>query len=74
VIYLVAAARREPDPNRRPPVWFYVLAGIAFLGWTFGTVPELGDLTGLSQGVRSLILPIAVFLIPGIDVALTRRA
>ncbi len=73
VIYLVAAARSEPNPDRRPPAWFYVLAALAFVGWALGTVPELADLTGLSDAVTSLVLPITVFLIPGIDQALTRR-
>jgi hypothetical protein len=73
VIYLVLAARSEPNPRRRPPVWFYGLAAIAFLGWAVGTVPEVASLTGLSAGLVSLILPICVFLIPAVDQLITGR-
>jgi len=72
VLYLVVAARKQPGSNA--PVWFYALAALAFLGWAIGTVPEVAGLTGLSAGVVSLVLPISVFLIPGIDEAITTRS
>jgi hypothetical protein len=74
VIYLILTARSEPNPRRRPPVWFYVLAGIAFVGWAVGTVPEVANITGLSAGVVSLILPICVFLIPAVDQLISGRS
>lgn len=58
-------------PERRPKPWFYVLAGLAFLAWAFGTVPEISTLAGLDPTFAALAIPIAVFLIPGIDEALT---
>ena len=73
IIYLVLASNRLPV-SRRPKMWFYALAGLAFIAWALATVPELGAIFGLSTVISAVILPIAVFLIPAIDTALTGSA
>jgi hypothetical protein len=72
VIYLGTAAR-QVVADRRPPIWFYALAVVAFLGWAIGTIPQLGPELGLSTVLSSVVLPIVIFAVPGIDYFLTRE-
>lgn len=68
VVYLLAARPKSAGP----PAYFYVLAAIAFLAWAIG-VSDVGvQLLGLSSAASKVLFAVGVFLIPGIDEALTR--
>lgn len=68
VVYLLAARPKSAGP----PAYFYVLAAIAFLAWAVG-VSDVGvQLLGLSPAASKVLFAVGVFLIPGIDEALTR--
>ena len=73
VVWLIANARSSSPAGQAPPVWFYVLAAVAFVAWAIGTTPELASALGLTNVLASIVLPIAVFIIPGIDLALTPK-
>jgi hypothetical protein len=71
ILYLYNRAKKVNPPDRRPRWWFYVLAGVAFVAWAVGTVPEIVGLSGLPVVIKDLAVPVAVFIIPAIDEAIT---
>lgn len=61
-------------PKDAPPRWyFYVLGIVSFVGWALSTSTVGADLLHLAgPDVPKVALPIAVFVVPAIDEALTR--
>lgn len=61
-------------PKAEPPRWyFYVLGVVSFVGWALTTSTVGADLLHLGgPDVAKIALPIAVFVVPAIDEALTR--
>jgi uncharacterized membrane protein YphA (DoxX/SURF4 family) len=64
VLYLFLGRKSRP--------YFYVLALIAYFAWALGTSDFGAELFGLDDNLSRIILAIAVFLIPGIDEAITK--
>lgn len=57
-----------------PPLYAYVLAGIAFLAWSFGTTSVGSHVfeEGWSSAAADIILSASIFVVPGIDQFITR--
>ena len=69
-IYLWVSAPNVPE--EKPRWFFYVLGPIAFIAWAIGTRGAIATLLGFDLNAGSIILAIAVFLIPLIDHFLTK--
>lgn len=68
--YLWTAARKLP-PDKRPLFHFYPLAMAAFAVWALGTSSAVADLAHIEPTIAGIIFMFAVFIIPGVDAALT---
>lgn len=66
-LYLWANTRS--DQTKRLPHYF-VLVTIAFVIWAFGVDPDYAKMVGLPPMVVTVVMGIAVFLLPGIDTLL----
>ena len=64
--YLFVSARKLGE-DERPTVYFYVLAGLAFLGWCLGTSANVADLVGIDNVLAGVILAVTIFAIPLLD-------
>jgi hypothetical protein len=69
LLYLVIAHVAE---KKATAIYFFILGLVAFAVWAIGTSDVGGKLFGLSQQDSRIILAAAIFLIPGIDVLITR--
>jgi len=54
-------------PEKQPRLHSYLLAFLAFCLWAVGTAPNVASLVGVDEAVASVLLGIAVFLIPLLD-------
>jgi hypothetical protein len=61
---------RKTSPS--PRWYFYILGMISFVAWAVGTSAPTADLIGIAPDAGTFWLAVAVFLIPGIDEALTK--
>jgi hypothetical protein len=64
--YLWNAAKDLPE-EKQPLAHFYVLAVLAFAAWALATSGHVADLVGADETTTSLILLLAVFVIPLAD-------
>lgn len=73
LLYPTAVSRDAPTV-----AWFfYLLSGVSFLAWAFGTSSFGGDLFDWPRGANKIVLAAAVPIIPAVDdllVRLTLRA
>ena len=67
LVYLMARS----DRSNMPRWYFFVLAIIAFICWAIGTSSVGTDLWGMPTMWTKIALASTIFLVPGIDQALT---
>jgi len=60
------------DKNSPPRIYFYVLAGLAFVAWAIGTSSVGQDVFHIPEGWNELAVLAAVFLIPMLDELISR--
>jgi len=60
------------DKNSPPRIYFYLLAGLAFLAWAIGTSSVGQDVFHIPEWWNELTVLAAVFLIPMLDEMITR--
>lgn len=56
----------------QPGWWFYVLAVVAFLGWSIGTSPTTANLFHLDSVSAGFILAATAFIVPLLDKLIAR--
>jgi len=70
LLYLYVHARQLPDPAKRPRLFFYAFAAIAFVAWAFGTSEPMRTLFGVDAVAARYILAIVAFALPVADLTI----
>jgi len=74
VVYLWTVSRPEDVPA--PRLYFYGLSIVAFILWSMATIDAVAIEAGLggdtNEGQRAFMLAFAAFLVPSLDVAISR--